>query len=848
MRVKGLILVLILSLFLVNAVQTENPDSLKVRLDQYIYNEGDLVEEGEFIINFSGPVNLNTFIRGEVGDLETSVRFTDLLDDLNIDYEIEEGEFTAENPEPAKNLVFQGPGKQFIFFKLPKSSQITNIDMKIKGIPNENSYPSFVKMDVKDDENLEWHYIGSLSNFGDFVLPSGLVESNQAGSAIMNNIERYYCEIINLPSSKDFQVFAKYGFASANTVGNISAIILSLTGSGDNVNGQGGANKCDLPEPSGINPEYHECTLNFDKMISGNKLVCIYNNVAGNGNLEQYKIAVDGNQGVGYRCNNLVNGQTTCQIQPADFFIKIKPGVYSGTLNSEVPLSAGLTEFLFNISVTNYLNTCTGVNNVCVVPISVSSDSRGILILDDLELKYKIGGTQFIENSFYEGTATTPGITELDGVSLLNNTYSLEVAIGKLNLLTPSITQAERNFTLRVSADPGPSDSKTITVKKTFVNATSDRVEDIVDSYKGILNDIIGKYSQLLQALELDDGVNDAVSKLTSFKNQLTALNSSNKTEAQKNTERTQIRNQVMDLVKNLPRVMIVSKSVSDTIPAGYDDLIDDVLLEDQRTEQSKNKIYDIQTRSNVDGRADLYEMTRFDGTRQSGTLITKRITSPATNAYAVEIIPSSVTSSLNDILFLGDPEIIKQSNPIIARWSFTNIQDNTISYTVKKDVIGKLGSLKTLVIPKAIEEPTIPPLAECGDGVCSFIEIEGEKVYLEDKFSCPADCKKKYPVAWYIIGFIIIGLIIYYVNYYKGKYNFNEIVDILRKKLGFIRVKSEKPIKSLFISKVDEENLKNYVKNALGKGIDKGRITSTLLGKGWTREQVDYVFKDLKK
>ncbi|MEK6861209.1 MAG: hypothetical protein AABY07_04510 [Nanoarchaeota archaeon] len=843
-RLISLLLSFVLVIILINAVQTENPGSIKIFLDTFTFGEGVIVDDGDVVMNFSGPVSVNTFVKGEIGDLITRTRFTDLLDNLNIDYIIEEGEFTAENPEPIKNLVFQGAGKQYMFFRLPKSSVIKNVDMDIKGIQNQNSYPSFVNMDVKDDGNKEWNYIGNLVGFGNFILPNGLNENTQ-GTALVGNTG-YYCELINLPSSKDFEIHAKYGLNSPTSSGNISAVIFSVTGTGNTVNAQGGANKCDLPEPASTDLNYDNCVIHFNKLISGNKLVCVYNHV---GTGEQYKLAADNNQNSGYKCNNLgANSQTSCTLQPSDFFIKVKAGNYSGTLSQQVPFTEGLTEFLFNISISSFLNTCTAVDNICVVPVSVSSNSKGIIQLSDLELKYQIGGTQFIENNFYDGTASDPGIVEIDGEDLLNDTYSLEVPIEELSIVTPIITQQEKNFTLRVSFEPGPSHSKVITIKKTYQNITTEKPEDLADAYKGILNDILGKHENILETLKIKSDVSDAISQLTSFKNQLISLNTSNKTEQQKVQERNTIRNQAKDLVEDLPRILIVSKSVTDTIPVGINDIVDDAILQDQRTDAARNKLYRIQDASTVEGTAKLYEVTKFDGTKESGTLITKKITSQASNAYIVEIIPDSA-ARLNDIIFETNPEVIKQSNPAIVRWLFQSLFDQNIDYAVKKDMVGKLGDLKTLIVPQNLEEVQPPHIAECGDGICSYVEAEGEKLYLEDKYSCPADCKKKYPMSGVIIGLVLIAIIIYYVNYYKGKYNFGQVWDMIKNKFGGgIKFKSEKPIKSLFISKTDEGNLRSYVKNALDRGIDKGKVTGTLLNKGWTREQIDYIFKELKK
>ena len=106
----------------------------------------------------------------------------------------------------------------------------------------------------------------------------------------------------------------------------------------------------------------------------------------------------------------------------------------------------------------------------------------------------------------------------------------------------------------------------------------------------------------------------------------------------------------------------------------------------------------------------------------------------------------------------------------------------------------------------------------------------DGDKIYLETSISCPEDCARKIPWLYIILLLIFLGAGIWYINFYRGRFKLRTITE-----------------KRLFKSKVDYKNLYGYVKKAKKEGFMKDEITNTLIKKGWTKEQISFIFKKLE-
>ena len=806
--------------------------TIRVSLNQDSYSEGSLIN-GVIELGIRGLFSSSTVLKGEIGNASTRRKLADAFDESEIEYEMTQGSLAPSEPTNAKTFSFAYDGKNNFYLKLPKGSDIDNFEVDIKGLENAGSFPLYPSLDIGDDGRKEWKFAGALVNFGNFILPNGLQEQNEAGVVYVMNREDYFCEVVNLSEAKDFEVHAKYAYGDNLNGANLTAAILSYSGSGNSIQAQGGANSCAMPEATN-DLGYHGCNVRFTNSIKGTYLACVYNKNQGNGNARQYLLAKDNAPGSGYRCNRIQNGQTNCEGQVADFFVKAKAGNYDRHLRRQANIEEGRTEYVLKNELKSYLATCMLVDSVnCLVPVSVESGSAGILYFDNMRARYRSRGSQFIENFFYDASGSSGYFTKINGNSLSNATnMTITMPISVLGLVAPSVSQ-DRNISMSIGLEPGSAVQKPVKITKAYSGANAS-VKESVDSHKTIISGILERHGALFDALGTKETISDAIDELEKLSGRARTTANSNKSASEKANEETVIMNTASSLIRTLPRGVVVLKSVSDVITPSYDDVSLDILLPEQRTDEGRQKVYGAQESITVNAKADYTEVTYFNDNKDTGTLVTKQV-SGAYGGYFVEIIPDSV-ANINEVKFGSEPEILSQS-PLVARFSSS---DGKVSYFVGKDLTSKLAMMPTVFVPETLpdEEPS-EPIGVCGDGECTAIKVGDEIVWLEDKHSCPADCKPKYPWSVVIVALLLIAAIVFYINFYHGKYSFQQTIG----KGG-----AEKQIKTPFSSRRDEEGVKEYITNSLSKGFNKQNIVDALRAKGWTKEQIEHTFKQLKK
>ncbi len=850
-----LFLTLLLTTFLVRG------SSLSIDISDTDYNEGEVITADiDLILN--QPFTQNTLLKGKIGNtVETQRNLLDIFDAVNIDYEEGDISFTATNPSTARNLYFTQPGSQYVLLQLPQNAQVDTIDLDIHGFPLSGSYPNFVSIDVGLDNNIEWTYYGQVIDYGPFVLPQNLNENLIGGSAFITDKEEYYCEIITLPVARDYQVFANYQQLVPG--GNLSAVIFSITQTPTTISAVGGAETCDLPD-NGTGFNYQGCTIHLPRFIQGQRLVCVYNENAvpgGSTTTQYFSVALDAAQGNGYICNALSSSSSSSTCTPniaGDFFIKVSAANYSGQLIEQVPFSEGFTEFGFKQSITAYLSGAGNCNSSpCPVPIRFSTTTPGFIYIDDLALTYSLGPSgSFSYSTFYEAQVSGGLVNEVEGVTLGNgNGTSVTIPLSELALIAPEPSQNVNNYTLTISLVPGPSNSTVIIVRRLLPVITGFDLGEAIETYKGIFNEMLSTSSDLLDATGYKTPIQEAITTLNTYKTQYIALNSSNGTITNREEQIQNLTAQVTAAVDDLPRTFAISKEVQDEIVASLTDITDDVVFPNQRNQKDKDNIFLAQSRVTIDGTAQYYNAKLFDGTETKGTVITKDIQSTLGNGNVVEIIPSSAAPGVSAVTFTSSPTVIQQSNPAIVSWSFSNTNDATIVYHLPGDKVSTLQELITLIIPQTIPEPsqTQPPSPisyRCGDGICSVLETDQGPISLEDAITCPQDCKKKYSFIPLLISLLLIAGIIYYINFYHGTYDFKSITSRFHgNSLTFTKPGKALPTnRSLFISSKDEESLRTYIKETMKKGFGKTDIIATLSKKGWSRDQIDFAMKTMKK
>ena len=422
-----------------------------------------------------------------------------------------------------------------------------------------------------------------------------------------------------------------------------------------------------------------------------------------------------------------------------------------------------------------------------------------------------------------------------------------------LGVLAPYISTQSKNYSLDVKVE-GTSISARATV--TIITPPSvvealDPVE-VIDAYTDVLTQVSAALPGLLTALGLQQNVQDGLTALGTFAYRASTINAStNMTTEEKTSAYDVLLSDVDTAMEDLPKNVVVAKSVTDSVIVGVDDITDMVVLPNQRTADAKNKVYAYQNKFTISATAQFYTVTYFSGGTDSGTYIEKTVSGSGTNVNVVEVIPASTASNDAVVQFSGSPQILRSASPVIASWLVSSVSGQKISYTVEGDQVADLPLLKTILVPQVLPSESVQSVSggisySCGDGVCSYLETDdGEKIPLETSLTCPQDCKKKLSWMPFIIALLIIAAIIYYLNLYHGKYNYRELLTRLKKTSD---TGKEKTTKQAFISQADQQNLMTYMKTSLDRGFTKPQITKTLLDKGWRPEQVDQIFQLLKK
>jgi hypothetical protein len=839
-------------------------DIADISLDLLVteYDEGEFID-GYAYVNISTPFDPGVVVKGDIDGSSSSRLLLDIFDEDGIDYTLDPGSFTATNPSSSKTLVFPHASGHFVFFKLPSDVIVQDVTMDIHGFDHQGAYPSFPSIDVGLDGDDEWAFSGSLVDYEDFVLPSDLDETQQGGSASLTNKEVYYCELIDLPRADDYRVSVNYKTFLKG--GNISAVLLSYGGSPQSVQAHGGADRCDLPE-SGSSYAYADCEIHLPFFIEGSTFVCVFNEHAtGGGNTKYYDVLMDhgvpssGNEA--FICGPMSGGVADCVENDKDFYIKVEPGEYSGELIQQIPFEDGFTEFDFVDALNSYLSGCGSGD--CIIPLHVWSGSAGVLYFNDLYVDYsKSTGGSFSYNQFYGGSTTGGGVLTVDGVDLTVDEILVTIDLSSLNIVVPHPDDVVENMTLEVELEPGPQDDADIVVHK-LLEVEEEDVGDVIDAYLLLFQGLISDYGNLLSLLGHKNDVDNVVLALNRHAVEYEALNGSGLSEQEQADTLLNISTAVDNLVIDLPRFVVIEKSVRDEIVVGVTDISDAVVLPGQEDRETKDALFLLQEQMTIDGLAEFFTVEFFDGTTEDGTLITKTVSSPYGNAYIVEVIPSFVASSVNDVNFLSSPETVKSSQPGIVRWFHASLGGVKKQYVLSGDKVVALQDMKTIVVPKIIPDLKVspPPLVSyvCGDGVCSVLDTDAGVIPLEDSFTCPQDCARDYPVSSWIIGLLVILGIVWYFNFYHGKFSYEKLMTKITKKhvVGGKKMQGKmftmKPVSvkgtgKVFVSAVDERKLVAYVKDALKKGFSKGKVSEALLKKGWTREQVEHVLRKVRK
>ena len=511
---KLLFIIGIVLLLLVSSVNAEN-ETLSLELEEDRFLEGFPIK-GKLTVNFDDKVS-------SIGELvigENVWNISDVLLLNSVTFETETGLLTAVNSSVSKELNFKEEGDKYLSVQLLRYATINSVEMEILGEEYDSQYPMNVTMDIGNDGSTDWYYFGSFVEFVDDFYNSTDLDDSLEGIAILTGSDSYFCELIDIPETKSLEISAEY--TKLTDVGNMNMVVFSSpTGDPTNPGGRfGGGDFCDLPEESG------SCVVEFDYPVQGNYLFCMYNDQSEDEETHLYELPIDTTAPTttSFVCPLSITGFCTSNTN-ANFDIKVKVGNYDKEMKESVVFETWETffgsvveAFRFYIGGTDYFQgICEppAGEETCVVPIKVSSDTKGNVTLSDLSIDHNPDDQdlQLIEIYFYDLAIPADVISEIEDQRLvLGESVELDLSLFNLTLPIGSHTLIVQFLGEEVNAS-----LEVLSVEDYYTPA--DLIDDVQSKYTSFLTD--GDENRVILMLGLDNDISLAKEKVDGYEVQV---------------------------------------------------------------------------------------------------------------------------------------------------------------------------------------------------------------------------------------------------------------------------------------------------------------------------------------
>jgi len=778
-------------------LQHTDPE-LEISLSRDYYKSNETID-GNITINFKGPINMHTNLTVEFRDYNYTKSIADVLFSLGKTYSNTEDEIKAVNPSDSKVLTYDQAGKKLLGFRLPFSVSVNSINMNISSTVVDNSYPSSLSIDVNDDNDIEWGYLGEFTGFKSEYITSETLDINVApASTILDNSKIYHCSLLDIQPSRDFEISANYRlFNETSLGGDIRAALFSYDSFSNQLLDEKG--NCDLSEPQ-VFFGWNSCTIKLSESIEGDFLVCLYNkNTVGS-----YRLASDFSESEStFQCGL---DTTDCEQKGFfDYFIRLRAADYNVVFNTPLKLSE------MNVSMTKLINSIEDKANVCdvadgdfcVIPFSISSESKGKLIFSDLVMN--IGGIEY--NLIYD-------LTNIPGVIYEINRQPIENTSLNLPIKTFNLTMGDESDIIVVSLEPGEEIDETVNL----FEFDSGDIQTSISTLERSLNNL--KNNELLSYF--DYNLDQSLIQLNGYKSELNLLSNVSVNIIENETQK--LEDKINSFKNKLPVSIEETKTVKDVSILNPNDLQGIV------KEENRNSIFNLQEKISVNLEAKTIKSILYSGEEVKKTLVKKsvKINENLGDVYVYERIPKNMANTADNLKLIDDFEIV-ENDPLIRKRINGASKGKTIdlSYVIDGDFTHLSSNLKTIIVPVDSGSFNLERSIEthvCGDNLCT--------APFEDNILCPEDCGgKKFSWTPLVIGIIVLLIGILYFNFYKGKFDFRTLT------------RGKNP----FNNNEDLDNVKKFIKNSSSKNIENKNITKTLLHKGWTKNQIKYAFEEIE-
>ncbi len=862
---KQYVLFVILAFLLFNSISVRSiaPNELSLSLQmEPRYGTSQLIT-GTLTIT-AGEIKSDSLVKVYINNNKRAeLAVQDLLDKSLIPY-------TATQPVyHTSSGTVSSTASKLIGFKIPKN--IIRASIKFSGSAQNLS------LDIGNDRQLDWQYF----NPSDYVFSSQIYPEEASSSTnvpndrALINPEFERCEDIELDfnpllNSSVVQVIVQAEKTSPGS--NLKAKIEDF-------------GNCDLPEPDPLNKlQAVGCEIKLAVPESRTYSICVYAD-GGSSNNDYYQVPV-----------------TTLSNSLPYYFITARKAIFTTSFNQTAIFSGqkftDAVNNYFNTCQLDSVGYCLVPLRI-ISPDQLSAsglqlvDGQGIVYGSLYDLGYTSGVISLydtvklpIESFDITAPSSTRSQNKLD-VNLLGKTASAsfdtlpaptaKIAVSKsspalLEQVTfdgsKSVATGSSNIavydwdfgdeTTLTTRDAFAVHSFTTTGKQTIKLAVTDasgvksspasisidvlNAEQSVDTILSNTQQIINKTDSYLATasqsikdvaatLKLYSSLDSTSTTLTGIDIKVSNIKSSDLSSDQREEEFKLIIAQIQEIQDKLPAIIQVKGSLISTQNIDYSQIIDPRTIEPgvNDIEKAKLSIYNLLNQHTIQMDAKLVRVRYVSGREDNFVLVKKSIASKKQSSYLIEYSPVGFSSLITQ----GT-----QLTPQIARYPASTSE---IVYTTSGNLLDAKNAV-TLPVPDLANLPATQ-LPECGDSICSYIdELSIDEANPNDEnYYCPQDCSRARNINWFSVFFIILIAAggVYYINFYKGPWNFKDTTNLLSVTLFKRR---------LFTSKKDLLNLANFVKSSLSKGFTRQQLTSVLFKKGWTEEQIRQAFKSAGK
>lgn len=796
---------------------TPGPSNVTIELSKTKYLKGQQLE-GKLLLRVTNSTNLDETVTLRIPGFVKKQKLSELLRNASVNHTVAKGRYEGVNPSSTKTLQISENQPKTVGVILPAFSDVVTFNMAVSGPANNQLKTPY--MDVGLDGVIDWYYLGNFVQWNRLpTAPVGLIES-LGDKVIINNggeSATLYCQRMNLPFSKDFNVTASY--KSLNAGGDLKAVIYSVIG--DPAFPQGGSDICDLPESA--SSTYHSCTLRFRSAERDDHLVCVYNDVQPAGDAYELNADTGRETSTAFACQR--TEPVFCEpATTSNYFIKVSGADYSEFLASNVNfdewslgINASLEALKKEIGSQPYPGNCAP--GLCLVPIEVNGVGSGTVTLSNLGIRYETGGaarTVGQTDKLYDVVRKPDTIETLNGVPL-TEPKTIEIPISLFNFIADAPERAgavSASSVLEAGYGNNLEARSQFTIFFESIPAEGSQIllNEVRDSINALPKDVAG--SLLTELSGIDEDARNAQNQLTTFESRLVS------------GDTPELQSEIETFRANLPQSATAKGTLADIQVIEPNDITDDITSADK-----KEEVYFLQDDATITTKISRYEVTYFSGIVKNYAVIQKTVKANK-NLNKVDVyesISKSISASVSSVKFKETPKIVND-DPVV-KWFISSLQSGQTkeySYLVESEAMD-LDDFKTIIVPSKPancgnqecdedeDGESCPedckPLAKCGDGVCTEI--------LEDKKTCPKDCKAKFPWLFLIVILLVFGgsAALYYFKFMK---------------------------KSPFKKPQDLKLVTDYIKSAKQKKVKNEDIEKALMQRGWKKEQIDYAFEQV--